>query len=86
MSIDLDMVQSFLDPKMMIVIVALWVLGSLFKVSPIVSDKWIVWILTLISLTTAFFIFGLNDKAIMQGIIAVGVSVYGHQIVKQSSK
>lgn len=80
------MLQSFLDPKMMIVIVALWVLGSLFKASPIVSDKWIVWILTLVSLAFAVLIFGFNDKAIMQGIIAVGLSVYGHQIVKQSAK
>lgn len=86
MSVDVNVLQSFLDPKMLIVIVVLWVLGSLLKINPMVPDKWIVWILTVISIGYAVLIFGLNAKAFIQGIIAVGISVYGHQIVKQAKK
>lgn len=83
---DLSLLQSYLDPKMLIVIVALWILGMLFKQSPIIPDKWIIWVLTLVSLVLAFLILGFNDKGAVQGIIAVGIAVYGNQIVKQASK
>lgn len=86
MPIDLTVLQSYLDPKMLIVIVVLWVIGSLLKLSPIVADKWIIWVLTAVSLAAGLLIFGLNIQGFIQGIVAVGISVYGNQIVKQSSK
>jgi hypothetical protein len=86
MPVDLTVLQSYLDPKMLVVIVVLWVIGSLLKLSPIVADKWIIWVLTAVSLAAALLIFGLNIQGFIQGIVAVGVSVYGNQIVKQSSK
>lgn len=86
MPIDINVLQSYLDPKMLIVIVALWVFGSLLKTSPIVPDRWIVWVLTVISVVCSMLILGFNIQAFIEGIIAVGISVYGHQIVKQASK
>lgn len=86
MPVDLTVLQSYLDPKMLIVIVVLWVIGSLLKLSPIVADKWIIWVLTVVSLAAAMLIFGLNIQGFIQGIVAVGISVYGNQMVKQSSK
>lgn len=83
---DLSVLQSYLDPKMLVVIVVLWVLGTLFKLSPIIADKWIIWVLTLVSLALAALMFGFTDQAFVQGIIAVGISVYGNQLIKQSSK
>lgn len=86
MEIDVNVLQSYLDPKMLIVIVALWAVGSIIKKLPSIPDKWIILILTAISLTLAVLILGVNEQAIIQGIIAVCISVYSHQILKQSTK
>ncbi len=63
---------------------ALWVLGYALKRTPKVPDWSIIWIITIVSLGIASFSFGLTINAIVNGIIAAGISVYGHQLVKQS--
>lgn len=83
---DFGLVQSYLDPKMLIVIAALWVVGYLLKVSPIIPDKWIIWALTLLALVYAVIVLGFTGEAFIQGIIAAGIAVYTNQLVKQSSK
>ena len=74
----------FLNENYFMLIPALWVLGFALKRTPKVPDWSIIWILTLVSLGMASFAYGFTIDAIINGVIAAGVSVYGHQLVKQT--
>lgn len=63
---------------------ALWVIGVFLKRTPQIKDWMIIWILLGLSVIFAIIKNGLTIDSIINGIIAAGVSVLGHQLVKQT--
>nr|WP_254119450.1 phage holin family protein [Bacillus sp. FJAT-29790] len=63
---------------------ALWVLGFALKQTPAVPNWTIIWVLLLVSIAFACLAFGLSIEALINGIIAAGVAVLGHQMIKQT--
>lgn len=63
---------------------ALWVLGYALKQTPLVPDWSILWILLIISVTIGSIAFGFSIYGVVNGIIAAGIAVLGHQMVKQT--
>ncbi|RDU38768.1 hypothetical protein DRW41_04200 [Neobacillus piezotolerans] len=63
---------------------ALWVIGYALKKTPRVPDWSIIWYLFGISLVLAWIAFGFNVDAILNGILAAGAAVFGHQTLKQT--
>lgn len=81
----MDLVN-FLVENALVIVPVLWVIGRVIKGSKTVSDKYIPLILLALGPAFAVATLGINVEAIMQGIIAAGVAVYGHQLLKQNSK
>jgi hypothetical protein len=74
----------FCDENYVILVPALWVLGYALKQTPKVPNWSIIWILTIVSLIFATISYGLTIDAIVNGLIASGTAVYGHQLLKQT--
>ncbi|MDP4170599.1 MAG: phage holin family protein [Bacillota bacterium] len=87
----MDLLQ-YMNKNYYLLVPALWVIGFALKQTPHVPDWSIIWILILAALSLATFAFGINYEAILNGIIASGIAVLGHQyfiqriIIKKTDK
>nr|DAK04180.1 MAG TPA: holin [Caudoviricetes sp.] len=76
----------YIKEQVFILIPVLYVLGLMLKSNKKIQDWVIPWILTICSIVGAVLLMGLNINAVIQGILCVGVAVYGNQLVKQTTK
>ncbi|CAM2840277.1 phage holin family protein [Clostridium sporogenes] len=76
----------YIKEQAFILIPVLYVLGLMLKSNKKIQDWVIPWILTICSILGAVLLMGLNINAVIQGILCVGVAVYGNQLVKQTTK
>ncbi|WP_053366350.1 phage holin family protein [Bacillus sp. FJAT-27245] len=79
----MDFIQ-ILNQNYYFLVPVLWIIGFALKKTPRVPDWSIIWFLFGISLVLAWIAFGFNIDAIINGIIAAGTAVFGHQAWKQS--
>lgn len=91
----MDNIINYIQPELLLIVPVLWVLGKLLKEASFIRDKWIPLILGGVSiLLSVCCIYGTAESftvtgaftAITQGILCAGVSVYGHQVIKQLGK
>lgn len=80
----MEWLQSFLLDHYYILVPVLWIIGYALKQTPTIPDWSIIWILLLASILLATFAYGLSFEAVTNGILAAGVSVFGHQLAKQT--
>ncbi|MGO4347524.1 phage holin family protein [Paenibacillus sp. MCAF9] len=73
-----------IDPKLLIVVAACWVLGYSLKQTPHVPNWSIVYIVTGAAVGLTVWLIGWGAEAIIQGLLAGAFAVFGHQIVKQT--
>lgn len=76
----------YIKDQAFILIPVLYVLGLMLKSNEKIQDWVIPWILTICSILGAILLMGLNVNAVIQGILCVGVAVYGNQLVKQTTQ
>ncbi|NFS59315.1 hypothetical protein FDF04_19870, partial [Clostridium sporogenes] len=76
----------YIKEQAFILIPVLYVLGLMLKSNKKIQDWVIPWILTICSIVGAILLMGLNINAVIQGILCVGVAVYGNQLVKQTTQ
>ncbi|KRU46269.1 hypothetical protein FDG33_09005 [Clostridium sporogenes] len=76
----------YIKEQAFILIPVLYVLGLMLKSNKRIQDWVIPWILTICSILGAILLMGLNINAVIQGILCVGVAVYGNQLVKQTTQ
>lgn len=79
-----SLIYELIDPALLIVIGACWVLGMILKQTPGVPNWTIVYILTAFAILLTFGLVGLSIEAAVQGLLCGALSVYGHQVVKQT--
>lgn len=77
---------SFLNENYYMLVPALWVLGFALKRTPNIPNWSIIWILLAFSLIFGTIAFGFSITGIINGIIAAGVAVLGHQMIKQTTQ
>ena len=82
---DLNAIVNLIDPQLLIVVSACWVLGYIIKQTPRVPDWSIVYIVTLFAVVFVIMLTGLSAKAVLQGILCGAAAVYGNQLVKQAA-
>lgn len=80
---------SYLIEKMLILVPVLYIIGMAIKNTPKISDWLIPWILLGIGVLGALAI-GLTSgmtivDAILQGVLATGVTVFANQLIKQTT-
>ncbi|WP_409275958.1 phage holin family protein [Neobacillus sp. SCS-31] len=80
---NLDFIQ-FLNQNYYFLVPVLWVIGYALKQTPRVPDWSIIWYLFGISVVLAWIAFGFSIDAIINGLMAAGTAVFGHQTLKQT--
>lgn len=81
----MENLMEFLAEQYLYFVPALWIIGSALKRTPNVPDWTIPWILTVLGVTGAIGMSsGATVEVVVQGVIAAGVAVYGHQLLKQT--
>ena len=78
--------MEYIIDNCLILIPVLYVIGAILKGIDIIKDKYIHLIILPIGIVLAIAIQGFNVNAVIQGILVVGVTVYGNQLFKQISK
>lgn len=78
--------MEYIIDNCLILIPVLYVIGAILKGIEVIKDKYIPLILLPIGIALAVAIQGFNVNAVIQGILVVGVTVYGNQLFKQISK
>ncbi|MEH7382687.1 phage holin family protein [Bacillus sp. JJ1533] len=81
----MDLLQ-FLNENYYMLVPVLWVIGYFLKATPSIPNWSITWILLGVSLVGGAFFFGLTAEAVYNGVIAAGVAVFGHQLIKQTAE
>ncbi|WP_217595496.1 phage holin family protein [Cohnella sp. GbtcB17] len=79
-------IENLLDPQLLIVLSACWVLGYILKRTPRVPDWSIVYIVTLAAVLLSIWILGPGPLPLLQGFLCGAVAVYGYQLVKQTKE
>lgn len=80
----MDLLFSFLNENYYMLAPVLWVIGFALKNTPRIPDWTIIWILLGLSIGFGVISYGFHLEVIMNGIIAAGVAVLGHQMFKQT--
>ncbi|MGE7718058.1 phage holin family protein [Priestia megaterium] len=81
-----NMIFELIDPRLLIVVGACWVIGWVLKKTPKVADWSIVYIVIILAVWLAIGILGFSVEAIIQGILAGAFAVFGHQAIKQTKE
>ena len=78
--------MNYIVENCLILIPVLYVIGAIVKGIEVIKDKYIPLVLLPIGIGLALAIKGINVDAIIQGILVVGVTVYGNKVFKQIGK
>lgn len=76
----------FVNPDLLIVVVACWIIGYILKNTPKIPDWSIVYGVTLVAVVFAVFLLGVSVQSVLQGILCGAVAIYGNQLIKQAKK
>lgn len=74
----------YLNQNYLMLVPALWILGFALKQTPVIPNWLIIWVILFVSITFGSIAFGFSTEGIINGVIAAGVAVLGHQIFKQT--
>ena len=80
-----------LTPQLAVLVGALLIIGKVIKESALLKDKYIPLLLVPFGIVGSFGLLALTTKAdyttaVIQGILAAGIAVYGNQVFKQLNK
>ncbi|BDR84860.1 phage holin family protein [Clostridium tetani] len=79
-------IMEFITEQAFILVPALYVLGLMLKGTEKIKDWTIPWILLTCGIGSCIAIMGMNIQAILQGILVTGLTVFGNQLVKQTTE
>ncbi len=74
----------YLNQNYLMLVPALWVLGFAIKQTPFIPDWLIIWIVLIVSVIFGTIAFGFSFEGLINGVVAAGVAVLGHQMLKQT--
>lgn len=76
-------ISKYLAENMLALVPFLYVVGMILKGTELIKDKYIPLILLPVGVLFSLLVIGLSPDAVIQGVLATGVTVYGNQVVKQ---
>ena len=77
-------IWDLIDPRLVGVVAACWVVGFILKSTPVIPDWTIVYVVVIVAVLLTIWMLGWSPDSVVQGILAGAFSVYGHQVVKQT--
>lgn len=78
------MIWQLIDPRLIGVVAACWIVGIMLKQTPVVPDWSIVYIVVIVAVLLSGLSLGWSAESVVQGFLAGAFAVFGHQIVKQA--
>ncbi|MCM3783641.1 phage holin family protein [Neobacillus mesonae] len=81
---DWSVIWELIDPKLIGVVAACWVVGYILKSTPSFPDWTIVYVVVVVAVGLSVWMLGWSPDSVIQGILAGAFSVYGHQVIKQT--
>jgi len=84
MIVNWETLFGLIDPSLVVVVAACWVLGIVLKNTPRVPDWTIVYIVTAAAVVLVVALQGMTTESVIQGVLCGAFAVYGHQVVKQT--
>ncbi|GIP25484.1 hypothetical protein J23TS9_06140 [Paenibacillus sp. J23TS9] len=81
---DWNMIWTLIDPRLLIVVAACWIIGFILKKTPRVPDWIIVYVVVVFAVALTVWLLGWGPESLIQGILAGAFAVFGHQVVKQA--
>ena len=81
-----DQIMEFIANEALIIVPALWIIGTFLKRTPRVSDWIIPWVLVAAGITGAIALLGGSAESVIQGILVAGAAVLFHQLLKQTKE
>lgn len=82
----IELISEYITEQAMILVPVLWVVGMIVKRVKQVKDKYIPVILLILGVVLANLYLGYSVEASLQGVLAVGLAIFAHQLKKQSQK
>ncbi|MCM3746219.1 phage holin family protein [Paenibacillus pasadenensis] len=79
-----EALSELINPDLSIVVAACWVIGMILKGTPQIPNWTIVYIVSFVAIVLAMALLGFTVRVALQGLLCGAVSVYGHQIMKQT--
>ena len=76
----------YITENALVLIPVLFIIGQVIKGIEKVADKYIPIILLPVGILGSIALSGVSADSVIQGILVVGVTVYGNQLVKQITK
>lgn len=76
----------YITENALVLIPVLYIIGQVIKGIEKVADKYIPLILLPMGILGSIALSGVSADSVIQGILVVGVTVYGNQLVKQVTK
>ncbi|PJN53674.1 hypothetical protein PAEVO_03950 [Paenibacillus sp. GM2FR] len=81
-----NMIFELIDPRLLVVVAACWVIGYVLKQTPLIPNWSIVYLVGVVAIVFACLIQGFTVQAVIQGILCGAFAVYGNQLIKQGKK
>ncbi|WP_282804727.1 phage holin family protein [Clostridium tetani] len=78
--------MDYIIEQALVLIPVLYILGMMLKNTEKIKDWTIPWILLVCGIGSCIAIMGVNIQAVLQGVLVTGVTVFGNQLVKQSTE
>jgi hypothetical protein len=82
----MENLSQYLSPELAFIVPALWIIGAYLKATPKVKDFVIIYTLLVLGVVASVVTIGFNAQGVSQGIVASGLAVLGHQLIKQTKK
>lgn len=79
-----SVIWDLIDPRLVGVVAACWMVGMILKSTPAIPDWTIVYVVVIVAVLLTIWMLGWSPDSVVQGILAGSFSVYGHQVVKQT--
>ncbi|MEK5058656.1 hypothetical protein BK126_02920 [Paenibacillus sp. FSL H7-0326] len=86
MEFTMDYIFQLIDPALIGVLVACWVIGYTVKQLPSIPNWSIVFIVSAAAILLTGFTLGWSVESLIQGILVGAFAVYGNQVVQQTQK
>ncbi|MFE9279337.1 phage holin family protein [Streptomyces griseoincarnatus] len=81
-----NMIFELIDPRLLVVLAACWVIGYILKQTPKVPNWIIVYVVIVVAVLLACGLIGWSVESFVQGILTGAFAVFGHQAVKQTAE
>jgi len=81
-----EIIKSYVVEQALILLPLLWIIGAVIKHTPLIPNWLIPYILLALGAVGGLLVVSADVSGAVQGMLAAGLAVLGHQLVKQTAE